>query len=86
LIQLHAGRDVIEVHMTPEERPGVMRKLEQLHGVTVEEVEDIVYVYVRGDNGIDAASLDMDAEKLVHRRANLEDVFLRLTGRGLAAE
>jgi lipooligosaccharide transport system ATP-binding protein len=86
LIQQHAGRDVIEVHMTPEERPGVMRKLEQLHGVTVEEVEDIVYVYVRGDNGIDAASLDMDAEKLVHRRANLEDVFLRLTGRGLAAE
>jgi lipooligosaccharide transport system ATP-binding protein len=83
LIRKHAGREVVEVHMTPEERPGVMRALEQLHGVTVEEVEDIVYVYVRGENGIDAASLDLDAEKLVHRRANLEDVFLRLTGRGL---
>jgi hypothetical protein len=83
LIRQHAGRDVIEVHMTPEERPGVMQTLEQLNGVTVEEVEDIVYVYVRGDNGFDPAALDLDAEKLVHRRANLEDVFLKLTGRGL---
>jgi lipooligosaccharide transport system ATP-binding protein len=83
LIRQHAGRDVIEVHMTPEERPGVMQKLEQLNGVTIEEVEDIVYVFVRGENGFDAAGLDLDAEKLVHRRANLEDVFLRLTGRGL---
>ncbi len=83
LIHQHAGRDVVEVHMTPEERPGVMRKLEQLHGLTVEEVEDIVYVYLRGDNGLDAAALEIDAEKLVRRRTNLEDVFLRLTGRGL---
>jgi len=83
LIRQHAGRDVIEVHMTPEERPGVMQKLEQLNGVTIEEVEDIVYVFVRGEDGFDAAGLDLDAEKLVHRRANLEDVFLRLTGRGL---
>ncbi len=83
LIWQHAGRDVVEVHMTPEERPEVMRQLERVTGVTVEEVEDIVYVYVRGDNGFDAAGLDLGAEKLVHRRANLEDVFLRLTGRGL---
>ncbi|HET9477469.1 MAG TPA: ABC transporter ATP-binding protein [Dehalococcoidia bacterium] len=83
LIRQHAGRDVIEVHATPDERPGVMAQLAILHGVTIEEVEDIVYVYLRGDNGIDPAALEVGAEKLVHRRANLEDVFLRLTGRGL---
>jgi lipooligosaccharide transport system ATP-binding protein len=86
LIRQHAGRDVIEVHMSPEERPGVMRQLERVHGVTVEEVEDIAYVYVRGENEFDVASFQVEAEKVVHRRANLEDVFLRLTGRGLAAE
>ncbi len=83
LIQEHAGQDVIEVHATPDERPEVMARLASLHGVTIEEVEDIVYVYLRGDNGIDPAALEVGAEKLVHRRANLEDVFLRLTGRGL---
>jgi len=83
LIRAHAGRDVIEVHMTPDERPGVMHQLARLHEVTIEEVEDIVYVYLIADNGIDPAALEVDAEKLVHRHANLEDVFLRLTGRGL---
>lgn len=83
LVREHAGRDVVEVHMTPDERRGVMQQLSQLHEVTIEEVEDIVYVYLRGENGIDPAALEVDVEKLVHRRANLEDVFLRLTGRGL---
>ncbi|HET8945107.1 MAG TPA: ABC transporter ATP-binding protein [Dehalococcoidia bacterium] len=83
LVREHAGQDVIEVHATPDERPEVMAQLASLHGVTIEEVEDIVYVYLRGDNGIDPAALEVGAEKLVHRRANLEDVFLRLTGRGL---
>ena len=83
LVHEHAGRDVIEVHVTPGERPGVMLQLAQLQEATIEEVEDIVYVYLHGDDGIDPAALEVDAEKLVHRRANLEDVFLRLTGRGL---
>lgn len=83
LVHQHAGHEVIEVHVTPDERPAVVRQLAHLREVTIEEVEDIVYVYMHGDNGIDPAALEVGAEKLVHRRANLEDVFLRLTGRGL---
>ena len=49
----------------------------------MEEVEDILYVYVRAGDDFDAASLKLEAEKVTYRRANLEDVFLRLTGRGL---
>ena len=86
LVERFAGREVVEVHMAPEERESVLRRLEGEQGVTVEEVEDILYVYVRGENGFDAASLKLEAEKTVYRRANLEDVFLRLTGRGLAGE
>jgi lipooligosaccharide transport system ATP-binding protein len=86
LIQAHAGKDVIEVHGPIEDRLAVMARLNGAADVTVEEVEDSLYLYVRGENGIDPASLKLDADRVVYRRANLEDVFLRLTGRGLAEE
>jgi len=86
LIGSHAGKEVIEVHGPIEDRVAVMARLNGAPDVSVEEVEDILYVYVRGDNGFDPASLKLEADRVVFRRANLEDVFLRLTGRGLAEE
>jgi lipooligosaccharide transport system ATP-binding protein len=86
LIAQHAGKDVIEVHGPIEDRLAVMSRLNGAGDVTVEEVEDILYLYVRGDNGVDPASLKLEGDRVVYRRANLEDVFLRLTGRGLAEE
>lgn len=83
LIRDHAGKDVIEVHTAPEKRDAVLREAGQLAGVTVEATEDIIYLYANGGGGLDAAALNLDAERLVHRRANLEDVFMRLTGRGM---
>ncbi len=87
LVQEFAGREVIEVQTSPEEREGLAAQLRRLEGLTVEEVEDMLYVYVRAENGFDPASLSAlggDADRVVYRRANLEDVFLKLTGRGLA--
>ena len=52
----------------------------------VEEGGDILYVYSDGQNGFNPASLRDLAERVIYRNANLEDVFLKLTGRGLAAE
>jgi len=86
LIASHAGKEVIEVHGPIEDRVAVMARLNGAADVSVEEVEDILYVYVRGDNGFDPSSLKLEADRVVFRRANLEDVFLRLTGRGLAEE
>jgi len=86
LISAHAGRDVIEVHATPDERLAVLRYLEGRQGVMVEEGGDILYVYSDGQNGFNPASLRDLAERVIYRNANLEDVFLKLTGRGLAAE
>lgn len=83
LVNRFAGREVVEVHLGPEERRDVLQRLEGRAGLTVEEVEDILYVYVRGSDGLDVASLNVEADKVVYRRANLEDVFLQLTGRGL---
>jgi lipooligosaccharide transport system ATP-binding protein len=86
LIEDHAGNDVVEVHGPIEDRLAVMARLNGNGGIAVEEVEDILYVYVAGNNGVDPASLKLEGERVVFRKANLEDVFLRLTGRGLAGE
>ncbi|HEU4760443.1 MAG TPA: ABC transporter ATP-binding protein [Dehalococcoidia bacterium] len=84
LVERHVGNEVVEIEPRPDGRSALLARLAGLEGVTVEEVEDLLYVYVRGANGLDAAALRLEAEKVVYRRANLEDVFLRLTGRGLA--
>jgi lipooligosaccharide transport system ATP-binding protein len=86
LIRAHAGRDVVEVHATPDERVAVLSYLEGQHGVRVEEGGDILYVYSAGENGFNPAGLRDVAERVVYRSANLEDVFLKLTGRGLVEE
>jgi len=86
LIASHAGKDVVEVHGPLEDRLAVMARFNGYADVAIEEVEDILYIYVRGNNGFDPASLKLAADRVVFRRANLEDVFLRLTGRGLAEE
>ncbi len=83
LVERFAGREVVEVHLGPQDRQDVCGRLQGRDGVTVEEVEDMLYVFVRGSDGLDVSSLSLEADKVAVRRANLEDVFLRLTGRGL---
>ncbi|MEE8370331.1 MAG: ABC transporter ATP-binding protein [Dehalococcoidia bacterium] len=83
LVERFAGREVVEIHLDPQDRPNVLRILQGRDGVMVEEVEDMLYVFVKGSDGLDVSSLSLEADRVVSRRANLEDVFLRLTGRGL---
>ena len=52
-------------------------------GVSVEEVEDIVYVFGAGAAATRLADAIDDPNRAFLRPGNLEDVFLRLTGRGL---
>ena len=86
LIRQHAGREVLELHLSPEENAAVVERLVPMlgEGGRVEQVEDITYAY-----GIDESHYRMveaiasDPYRVIFRRANLEDVFLTLTGRGL---
>ena len=84
LIEWHAGREVIELHLAPERREAVLAEVAGLAGITVETVEDTLYVFSQDSYRLppllDVARED---EQVVRRRATLEDVFLRLTGRGL---
>ena len=84
LVERFAGRQVVELHLGEEQRGPALQRLAGVDGVRVEEVEDIVYVYVLSENGFDPGELKLEATRVVYRQANLEDVFLRLTGRGLA--
>ena len=84
LVERFAGRQVVELHVGEGDRASIVERLAGVEGVSVEEVEDIVYVYVLSENGFDPAELKLEAMRVVYRQANLEDVFLRLTGRGLA--
>jgi lipooligosaccharide transport system ATP-binding protein len=84
LVEEHAGREVVELHLRGTEREKVLTQLAARPGLMVEEVEDLLYVYARtADGRADIAELAPESERVVYRHANLEDVFLRLTGRGL---
>jgi lipooligosaccharide transport system ATP-binding protein len=83
LVERFAGQEIVELHVGGLERGPLLERLSATEGLMVEEVEDIIYVYVLSANGFDPASLKLEAAKVVYRQANLEDVFLRLTGRGL---
>jgi lipooligosaccharide transport system ATP-binding protein len=84
LVEEHAGREVAEVRVSGPQRERVLAEMASRPGLTVEEVEDILYIYARTPDGrAQMADLIMDAESVAYHQANLEDVFLRLTGRGL---
>jgi lipooligosaccharide transport system ATP-binding protein len=84
LVEEHAGREVAEVRVSGPQRERVLAEMASRPGLTVEEVEDVLYIYARTPDGrAQMADLIMDAESVAYHQANLEDVFLRLTGRGL---
>jgi lipooligosaccharide transport system ATP-binding protein len=83
LIREHAGDVVLELRMDPAERTPLLTELAGMDGVAVEEVEDLVYVFGARDLATRLAERVGDPARAFLRPGNLEDVFLRLTGRGL---
>jgi lipooligosaccharide transport system ATP-binding protein len=87
LIERIIGDQVIELRFDGVPGPTAVAAVRsRSNGFTVEETEDTVYLYE--SDGQRLSTLDLDrfgdvAREVVQRRATLEDVFLRLTGRGL---
>ena len=84
LVRQHAGDAVIEVRAPEPERAALLDSLRD-QGLRFEDGGDSVLVYGDG-NVISEAAVSLDGHQVVRRPANLEDVFLRLTGRGLREE
>ena len=85
LIAAHATREVVELRLAPDEDEAAAVQLLERTGHRVEALPDRVLAYV--DDG-DAFVREVHARGLeptavLTRRATLEDVFLRLTGRAL---
>ncbi len=83
LIAEHAGERVLELRLSPEELVSLLSEVRNIPGVAVEEVEDIVYVFGAGPTAERIALAVGNPSRAFLRPGNLEDVFLRLTGRGL---
>ncbi len=80
LVSRHVGEEVLELFPRQEDVPPTVTWLQD-RGMKVEVVEDALYVFGAGGNSIPQPPGNF--EKVVRRRASLEDVFLRLTGRAL---
>ncbi len=86
LVQRHAGTEVLEMHLIGAERARIQRYFDHAprDGVRLEDVEGVLYGF--GADAADARAAEEitgDPYRVVFRRANLEDVFLALTGRAL---
>jgi lipooligosaccharide transport system ATP-binding protein len=87
LIEETIGSHVVELRFDGSPPPEAVQEIRRhANGFDVEETEDTVFLYER--DGQHLIDLDLDefesvAGEVVSRRASLEDVFLRLTGREL---
>ena len=84
LVREHAGERVVEIRARQDQKPQLF---DMLTGRGLEFADTGVSVAVYGENGVlVGADVGLDGYQVVQRPANLEDVFLRLTGRGLREE
>ena len=86
LITAQVGDTVLEVRVRHSDKAALMSRLDAPElGLRVEDRADSVLIYPQ--NGVSSIdSLDLDGYQTTRRPGNLEDVFLRLTGRGLREE
>ena len=81
LISRYVGADVAELRVNPAHMAGIAQRL-TARGIEFEYGGDSLYFY--GDSGADLADdASLNGYQLIRRPGNLEDLFLRLTGRGL---
>ncbi|MEJ2080729.1 MAG: ABC transporter ATP-binding protein [Acidobacteriota bacterium] len=83
LIDKYVLPEVVEVRVAVGRMEPLMMKLQQL-SLEFDAVGDVAYIYAhQGGEWETALSSEPGVDRLVRRRASLEDVFLKLTGRVL---
>jgi len=80
LILSHVGQEVVEIRVDWRRKSQLLSGLNG-HGLEAEDRGDAVLLY--GVNGSNQIPSDLDDYDVIRRPGNLEDVFLRLTGREL---
>ena len=80
LIKEHVEPEVVEIHGEIDALPGILTETD-LHRAEI--VGETIYYFTRSPEEIIRRVEDKPNVHYLHRPANLEDVFLRLTGREL---
>ncbi len=83
LIATHVGAEVIEIYLDDGEAAAGLETRLAGGPWQSERVGDVLYLYVRDGAAGSAALATLASTDFMHRRASLEDVFLRLTGHAL---
>ncbi|MDP6402863.1 MAG: ABC transporter ATP-binding protein [SAR202 cluster bacterium] len=84
LISRHAGGQVVQVQVALDRKEGLAETLRG-RGLEVEDRGDMLFLYGE-DGALSNNGAALQEYQVVKRPGNLEDVFLRLTGRGLRDE
>jgi lipooligosaccharide transport system ATP-binding protein len=82
LIEDEIGREVTEIRVGSDQDETLLAALAPL-ACGHERVGDSLYFYCRDGRELMKKVLELELPNTVHRPASLEDVFLKLTGRGL---
>jgi lipooligosaccharide transport system ATP-binding protein len=82
LVTDEIGREVVEIRIAKEEDDKIIGRLTSL-ACGHERVGDTLYFYCRDGQDVMKRLIDLDLPNYLTRPATLEDVFLKLTGRGL---
>jgi lipooligosaccharide transport system ATP-binding protein len=81
LVREHVGEQVLEIRVPLPQKAGFVQMLTQ-KSMDFEDHGDSVFLY--GEHGANARqNVRLDGLLVIDRPGNLEDLFLRLTGRGL---
>ena len=86
LVERYVGLDVLEMHLSPPDVDRVRAYLDPAlrNGGRLEAIDDVLYGYhIHPERARGVEELIGDRYRIRNRRANLEDVFLTLTGRAL---
>jgi len=84
LVKKHAGEDVLELDYDEKVLPTLKEAFPDAH---FERLGDRLQIFTNKPHGVFEGFLqDHPMQNVTIRRANLEDVFLKLTGRGLREE
>jgi lipooligosaccharide transport system ATP-binding protein len=82
LVQRHVEPEVVEIRAVPSDE---LARLGEAAGCRVERMGTSLYCYTDDPGPLLAALKEQTGLTFLHRPADLEDVFLRLTGRDLRA-
>ncbi len=82
LVEELVGTDCIEIDLQAGEKEHALEKLHGLH-CSIEFVGDTLQVFSRDGHEVWQQLMDLKYSRLLRRRATLEDLFLKLTGRAL---